>query len=537
MTDKLNAFIDAGWYCKRYPDVKKSGLTPREHYLKYGERLGRKPNPQFDPLFYAEHNPDVVEAGVSLLTHFATFGKDEGRRGHAETVLEYMQQLWRREYIADCLSALVDFSDSNNPEEVRSACWQLARWYAWLEDWHCCALWLRSYYQQPPPKTPWPVVQLLYCESLCRIGELSEAEYQAEVLLERFPTYYDACLASSNVYLSQSATLSLGHEVPEQASALKKRRIDIVNFIFSAYGLTQIKLIDHSDVLSLDTTQSVSVTENERTSEKLETCDGREALVSVIVPVFNAEVFLETALKSLMAQSYSNLEVLIVDDASTDPTRAVAEKITAQDARFKLLCLPYNQGAYAARNHGLKHANGAYITVHDADDWSHPDKIACQVSAFEDHPSWVANTSDMVRCTTDLRFGRWRLPNAPYEGWIYRNTSSLIFKRQVFEALGYWDRVRCTADTEYIHRIIAAFGGNAYGRVLKGVPLSFCRHQKFSLSQINPLHLITHEKGLRRDYLRAAKKWHASASQSVDLYLSDSPIERPFAAPILNLCT
>lgn len=537
MSAYLEAFFDTSWYCNRYPDVKKIGMQPLQHYLRYGERLGRKPCPMFDPLFYGESYPDVIAAGVSPLTHFVTFGKEEGRRGHATTVQDYTQQLWRREHITDCLAALVSFTNSNQPEHVRTASWTLARWFSWQEDWHYCAHWLHLYYQQPAPNMPWPVIQLLYGEALSRIGELVQAEEQALALKKHFPDYFDAYLVFSNIYLSQLSALSPGVAATKQALTLNQQRIDMINTLFARNGLSLIEVDagclppsarSLQNPLSLDTINSAG-------------CQGQKAddrdvpVVSVIVPVFNAERFLATALKSLAAQSFSSLEVLIVDDASTDATRSVAEQFVAQDARFQLLCLSRNQGAYIARNYGLKHATGTYITVHDADDWSHPDKIACQVAAFKENPAWVANTSDMVRCTTDLRFGRWRLPNAPHEGWIYRNTSSLMFKHEVYKALGYWDRVRCTADTEYIHRIIAAYGEVAYGEVLKGVPLSFCRHQEGSLSQIGPLHLVTHEKGLRRDYMLAAKAWHASAKTPQDLFMPESPRSRLFSAPKLNL--
>lgn len=516
--------FDAGWYIAKYPDVKISGLEPLDHYLRYGERLGRKPSPMFDPLFYGEYYPEVIESGASLLTHFVAVGKGEGRRGHPETIQDYTQQLWRREHVADCLAALVSFTESNKPDQVRLAAWGLARWFAWLEDWHYCVHWLRFYYKQPAPKSPWPVIQLLYCEALSRVGEQVKAEQQAVVLKNRFPSYFDANLVLSNIYLSQLYALPLSETFAKEASILNNQRIDVVNALFSSNNLSLIDNESTSRALNLDT---ITSTPNEAKSHEI-------GVVSVIVPVFNAERFLSTALQSLALQSYSNLEVLIVDDASTDGTRAVAEQFVSQDSRFKLLCLPRNQGAYAARNNGLKHATGAYITVHDGDDWSHPDKLACQIAAFEENPEWVANTSDMVRCTTDMRFGRWRLPNTPAGGWIYRNTSSLMFKREVFEALGFWDRVRCTGDTEYLHRIIAAFGKESVGEVLKGVPLSFCRHQDGSLSQIGPLHLITHEKGVRRDYLRAAKAWHALAKISQDLFMSEHPSIRPFVNPELN---
>lgn len=404
MTANLEAFFDTNWYCKRYPDVEKTGMQPLQHYLRYGERLGRKPGPAFDPLFYAENYPELADTESSLLAHFTAYGQRKGKRGYAQTIQELMQQLWRREHTADCIDALVAFTEKGPPGEVRSAAWVLARWFAFQEDWHYCAYWLRLYYQQPEPKVPWPVIQLMYCEALCRLGKPVEAEEEAQALKERFPDYYDANLAFSNIYLSKLESAPPGGSGSEQVSQLNARRIDVINTLLAQHGLRQIEGENNHQALTLDSIKPVD-------THLKESQWGGAGLVSVIVPVFNAERFLATALKSLMVQSYPDLEVLIVDDASTDATRSIAEQFVAQDARFTLLCQPFNQGAYAARNHGLKHARGDYITVHDADDWSHPDKISCQLSAFDKNPEWLANTADMVRCTTNLRFGRWRLSN------------------------------------------------------------------------------------------------------------------------------
>lgn len=534
MADKIRSLFNVDWYNSRYPDVEMSGLEPLDHYLRYGERLGRKPSLDFDPLFYLECYPDIIELRVSPLKHFVTIGRSEGRVGHAKTVEDYKQQLWRREHLSDCLVALESFTENKQSDLARSAAWALARWFAWQEDWHYCVYWLNIYERQPQPKKSWPVIQLLYCEALSRVGEHKKAKERAELLENVFPTYLDVYLLYSNIGLSHIGDLD-NNCSSEKILSIRKLRIKAINTIFLNQGLSKVDVLDNSNEISLDTISPVVSNKEDEEQHIKEQAACAGPVVSIIVPVFNAECFLETALRSLALQSYFNVEVLIIDDASTDSTRAIAEKFVSQDSRFKLFCLPYNQGAYSARNYGLKQARGSFITVHDADDWSHPDKIVCQVAAFDEHPEWVANISDMVRCTTDLRFGRWRLPDTPKGGWIYRNTSSLMFKRAVFDALGYWDRVRCTGDTEYLHRIIAAFGKDAFGEVLSGVPLSFCRHQEGSLSQYGPLHLITHEKGVRRDYMRAAKIWHAKAKTPQDLFMPDYPTERPFVAPGLNV--
>ena len=90
-------------------------------------------------------------------------------------------------------------------------------------------------------------------------------------------------------------------------------------------------------------------------------------LVTVVIPAYNAEKYIEETLDSLRAQTLGDWEALIVDDGSTDTTAQIAEKASAQDARFRLL-RQENAGVSAARNHGLSEAQGTYILFLDSDD-------------------------------------------------------------------------------------------------------------------------------------------------------------------------
>jgi glycosyltransferase involved in cell wall biosynthesis len=104
-------------------------------------------------------------------------------------------------------------------------------------------------------------------------------------------------------------------------------------------------------------------------------------LVSVIVPAFNAEPFIHETLLSLMTQSHTNLEILVVDDGSKDRTATIVEEHAARDARIKLIQQP-NQGVVFARNTGLSRARGDYVSLIDADDIWYPEKVEKQVRRF-----------------------------------------------------------------------------------------------------------------------------------------------------------
>lgn len=92
-------------------------------------------------------------------------------------------------------------------------------------------------------------------------------------------------------------------------------------------------------------------------------------LLSVIVPVYNTEDYLARCLESILCQTTRNLEILVVDDGSTDRSPEIAEKYAAQDPRIRLLTHPENRGLYHARITGVKASTGAYIAFVDSDDW------------------------------------------------------------------------------------------------------------------------------------------------------------------------
>ncbi len=92
-------------------------------------------------------------------------------------------------------------------------------------------------------------------------------------------------------------------------------------------------------------------------------------LISVIVPVYNVEGYLEKCLASLAAQTYSHMEVILVDDCSPDGSGQICDAWAAQDGRFQVLHLPENRGLSAARNEGVRRSSGAYIAFVDSDDY------------------------------------------------------------------------------------------------------------------------------------------------------------------------
>jgi teichuronic acid biosynthesis glycosyltransferase TuaG len=106
-------------------------------------------------------------------------------------------------------------------------------------------------------------------------------------------------------------------------------------------------------------------------------------LVSIVTPVFNAECFLAETIQSVLDQTYSNWELILVDDCSDDNSHQLIQKYMETDDRIQLICLEENQGAAVARNTGIQQATGKYLAFLDSDDLWRPEKLERQVAFME----------------------------------------------------------------------------------------------------------------------------------------------------------
>lgn len=107
--------------------------------------------------------------------------------------------------------------------------------------------------------------------------------------------------------------------------------------------------------------------------------------VSVIVPVYNASAYLTNAVQSVVQQTYKNLEILLIDDGSTDGSGKLCDELAAQDDRIRVVHADKNYGVSVARNTGVKEAKGEWLAFVDADDKVHPEYISRMVQAVTTH--------------------------------------------------------------------------------------------------------------------------------------------------------
>lgn len=177
----------------------------------------------------------------------------------------------------------------------------------------------------------------------------------------------------------------------------------------------------------------------------------RGYLISCIIPVFNGEKYLAEVLDSILAQTYRPIEVIVVDDGSTDRSAAIAK----QYAPIVRYLSQLNAGPAAARNLGLGAAQGEFIAFLDADDLWHQEKLARQVARFEARPEldycvahaqnfWVSELSDEGQRFRSHRIAR---PLPAY------TTQALMARRSLFEKIGHFNTAFAHGDsTEWFLR-------------------------------------------------------------------------------------
>lgn len=171
--------------------------------------------------------------------------------------------------------------------------------------------------------------------------------------------------------------------------------------------------------------------------------------VTVIIPAFNAEAFVERTLLSALGQTYTDLEVLVIDDGSTDSTVAIVKRIANDWPNLRCISTAH-RGVSSARNTGIKEATGDFVAFLDADDLWHPTKIAKQFAAISNHGGdrqWAACYSQFRLIDDEDRLIR-SSPIRNCRGYIWAshmvlnhigNGSNLMVSRRAARSIGGFD--------------------------------------------------------------------------------------------------
>jgi len=189
----------------------------------------------------------------------------------------------------------------------------------------------------------------------------------------------------------------------------------------------------------------------------------QQPTVLVVLPAYNCESYLGQAIESIQAQTYPHWEMIIVDDASTDGTRAVAEGYAAGDPRLRVIANERNLYATASRNRAAAMTSHPYLLMQDADDISLPDRMERSMAFMREHPdtalvggNWILTDPDgddcypMVFLTSDCLDVRELLRRDEYVALL----PTWLVRRQAFDAIGGFDEFfRAAEDPDFLHRV------------------------------------------------------------------------------------
>ena len=142
--------------------------------------------------------------------------------------------------------------------------------------------------------------------------------------------------------------------------------------------------------------------------------DKASPLVSVIVPIYNTQEFLPRCLDSILNQLYENIEIILVNDGSTDGSLSVCEKYARKDTRIQIASQP-NQGIIAAKKTGIRICRGSYVMFVDSDDWIEPELAGVMVQAMRESDCSLVCTNVYMESEEGISEKRNAIPSGIYE--------------------------------------------------------------------------------------------------------------------------
>ena len=248
-------------------------------------------------------------------------------------------------------------------------------------------------------------------------------------------------------------------------------------------------------------------------------------LVTVIMTTNEPGAELFTAVRSIIAQSYQNWELIITDDASPRGIATTLKQVAALDPRIRVIRNSEAAGVFVRRNEAMPSANGEFITMQDAEGWAHPRRLEIQVRDLVSNPGRLGNVVSAMRVTGELSLvGR---PGSK----LFPDETSLMFRREeVLKTIGFFDSVNTGAGLEYRRRLERATGISV-PTLAPGTPLELILghdiapdETQYGINLWNRPDRAFYWSGMRRHHERIEAD---EATAFVPFPLT----ERPFAAP------
>jgi tetratricopeptide (TPR) repeat protein len=249
-------------------------------------------------------------------------------------------------------------------------------------------------------------------------------------------------------------------------------------------------------------------------------------MVTVVTTAWNAAETIAGSMRSVLDQTRGNLELLVVDDCSGDGTVGIVEEAMRADPRVRLLRNAANIGTYCSKNRAIREARGAFVTLHDSDDWMHPQRLEMHLEAMM-RGDPAASMSNWIRI--DLE-GRAVLRKGG-GGYIHRNPASTFIRRDVFDRVGLFDSVRVGADSEMLWRIRHALGPDSVAEIEACLGLGLHHENSLTQSGVTAFDEFRFSP-VRLDYAEAWGRWHiGSLAAGRPLFVDFPVVARAFGAP------
>ncbi|ELA09295.1 glycosyltransferase FcbB [Moraxella macacae 0408225] len=270
-------------------------------------------------------------------------------------------------------------------------------------------------------------------------------------------------------------------------------KLDTLNHFLLNNHLTKLTVYDKNQQLSV----------NNLTCHHVDPVQQNMPLVSILVTVYNASDTIVACIDSLLNQSYKNLQIIIINDCSTDDSLQKLQALKNKDKRIVLIDLPKNVGTFVAKNIGATYATGEFITCQDSDDFAHPQKIEQQTLPLLSDKNLIATLSDWLRIDEHGQFYI-----RQFYPFLRQNPASPLFRRKlVMQKTGLWHNVRTGADSEFLERLKVVFGNHAIARIK--LPLTFASHRDNSLMTSKEFGIYNQKSALDRlDYWEHWRLWH-----------------------------
>lgn len=236
--------------------------------------------------------------------------------------------------------------------------------------------------------------------------------------------------------------------------------------------------------------------------------------VAVVMTAYQAKDHIERAISGVLGQSHRDLELIVVDDGSTDGTDALCDSLAANDPRMRVLRMPRNMGTYAAKNHGIRDAltrRPNFVALCDADDVWLRHHLAAHLEKMAERPDAVCSISKWLRLRDDGH-----VECGPQGRYVEPCPHSTFFKRGAFKKAGLFDAVRFGADSEFLNRLKIHFGEHSIAEIDEILTLG--RRHAASLTQSGAGAIGPGETSKQRQAYRTGwNEWHLALARQGQL--------------------